>query len=122
MAAARDRACMPNFHTVTQLAADLPAVELSTSYGTPALKVKGKLMARLKEDGETLVLRVDWDERERLLAVHPGVFFLTDHYRGGPWVLLRLRTAKPAQLKAGLAHAWRQSAPQCLLSNLETPR
>ena len=110
---------MPSFDTVTRLAADLPAVELSTSYGTPALKVKGKLMARLKEDGETLVLRVDWDERERLLAIHPDVFFMTDHYRSGPWVLMRLGVARPAQLKAGLAHAWRQSAPPRLLAQLK---
>ena len=100
----------------------LPGVEESTSYGTAALKVRGKLMARLKEDAQTLVLRVTWDERERLLAVYPEVFFLTEHYRNHPWVLVRLAAATPSQLKAGLVHAWQQSAPRSLMSGSRVPR
>ena len=42
----------------------LPEVEESSSYGTPALKVRGKLMVRLKEDLETIVLRTTWEDRE----------------------------------------------------------
>ncbi|WP_141758537.1 MmcQ/YjbR family DNA-binding protein [Duganella sp. HH105] len=49
----------------------LPEMEESTSYGTPALKVKGKLMARLKEDGESVAIRITWEERERLLMAAP---------------------------------------------------
>lgn len=60
-----------------------PEVAESTSYGTPALKVRGKLMIRLKEDDETLVCRSSWEERERRLALAPDVFFLTEHYRHG---------------------------------------
>src|SRR5262249_55743543 len=106
---------MVSFARVKKFAAALPGVEESTSYGTPALKVRGKLMARLKEDHETLVLRISWEERERVLAVHPEVFFLTDHYRNYPWVLLRLPAATPSQVRAGLLHAWQQSAPRALL-------
>src|SRR4051812_17027478 len=75
---------------VTRLALKLPGVEQGTSYGTPALKVRGKLMARLKEDGETLVLKTTFADRDRLLAVAPHVLFLTDHYRSHPWILVRL--------------------------------
>ena len=71
-------------------------------------------MARLKEDAQTLVVRVAWEERERLLAVYPEVFFLTEHYRSGPWVLARLSATTVAQAKASLLHAWRQSAPLSL--------
>ena len=106
---------MIDFPQVRKLAAALPEVEESTSYGTPALKVRGKLMARLKEDGRTLVLRVSWEERERLLAVSPEVCFLTDHYRGHPWVLVRLECVSPEQLRHSLQHAWRESAPKALL-------
>jgi hypothetical protein len=106
---------MVSFARVKKFAAALPGVEESTSYGTPALKVRGKLMARLREDNETLVLRVAWEERERVLAVSPEVFFLTDHYRNHPWVLLRLPAATPSQVRAGLRHAWQQSAPRSLL-------
>ncbi len=71
-------------------------------------------MARLKEDGETLVVRVTWEERERVLAVHPEAYFLTEHYRSGPWVLIRLPVATVAQSKTSLLHAWHQSAPLSL--------
>jgi hypothetical protein len=42
-----------NYDDVKALALNLPGVEEGTSYGTAALKVKGKLFVRLKEDGET---------------------------------------------------------------------
>lgn len=56
------------FDTVRQIALALPEVEDSTSYGTPALKVRRKLIIRLKEDGEKIVVKVDFDEREELIA------------------------------------------------------
>ena len=47
---------MPDWDHVVSLAqAELPEVEVSTSYGTPALKVRKKLFARLREDSEHLV-------------------------------------------------------------------
>lgn len=67
-----------------KLANRFPGVEESTSYGTPALKVSGKLVARLWEDGETLVLKCDPNERDLLIETAPQTFFLTDHYRGYP--------------------------------------
>ncbi len=38
------------FQTVAAVACKLPEVEISKSYGTPSLKVRGKMMARLLED------------------------------------------------------------------------
>ena len=43
------------FARILRSADHLPEIEESTSYGTPALKVRGKLIARLK-DAETLVI------------------------------------------------------------------
>src|SRR5690349_10569126 len=76
------------FATARELACALPGVEESTSYGTPALKVKGKLFARLKEDGETLVVKVDREARDALVAARPNIFFVTDHYRPYPYMLV----------------------------------
>ena len=109
---------MITFARVKKIAAELPGVEESTSYGTPALKVRGKLMARLREDKRTLVVRVTWEERERALAVAPEVYFLTDHYRAYNWVLLRLNASTVPQLRASLRHAWRQAAPKSLVAAL----
>ena len=75
------------FDDVRQLALALPEVEEGTSYGTPAFKVKGKFLSRLKEDGETLVVRIDMDERDVLMAANPETFYITDHYRGYPAML-----------------------------------
>jgi hypothetical protein len=93
----------------------LPAVEESTSYGTPALKVKGKLMARLKEDGESVAVRATWEERERLLTIAPETYYITDHYREHPWVLLRLPQAHRDGVAVLLAKAWLMAAPKSVL-------
>ena len=106
-----------NYDEVRDLALNLPAVEEGTSYGTPALKVRGKLMARLKEDGQTLVLRTTLADRARLLSAAPDVFYLTDHYVNYPWILIRLSQIDRTFLRELLAEAWRLTAPARLVKN-----
>jgi hypothetical protein len=48
--------CAVTFDDVRRIALAWPEVEDGTSYGTPALKVRKKLLARLKEDGHSLVM------------------------------------------------------------------
>ena len=105
------------YDEVRGLALDLPAVEEGTSYGTPALKVRGKLLARLKEDGQTLVLRTTLADRARLLSAAPDVCYLTDHYASYPWVLIRLPQINRTFLRELLAEAWRLAAPARLVKN-----
>jgi hypothetical protein len=100
------------FEDVRALGCALPGVEEGTSYGTPALKVGGKLLARLWEDGTTLVLKVPPVVRDFLLRTTPDVFFVTDHYRGYPIVLVRLAVVDRCQLGELLEEAWRQVAPK----------
>ena len=50
---------MPTFEDVRILAAKLPSAEESTSYHTPAFKVRGRLFARLHEGGTTLVVKTE---------------------------------------------------------------
>jgi hypothetical protein len=104
------------FAAVRKLALALPGVEEGTSYGTPAFKVRGKLLARLREDGETLALRVGFDLRDLLMNADPETFFITDHYRGYPFVLVRLPRIARARLRDVLAEAWKHSAPKTLLA------
>jgi hypothetical protein len=100
------------YDTVRRLAADLPGVEEGTSYGTAALKVRGKLLARLREDGETLVLKMDFVNRDLLLDAEPDVFHVTDHYRDYPCVLIRLPRVRRDQMRDLLEDAWRRTAPK----------
>lgn len=92
--------------TVRKLAMALEGVEESTSYGTPAFKVRGKLFLRQQEDPDTLVVRTDLEQRDDLLAADPKVYYLTDHYVAYPWVLVRMSRVHPDALRdlVGLAH------------------
>jgi len=101
---------------VRQIALTLPGAEESTSYGTPACKVKGKLFARLHQDGESLVIRVDFEERQLLMESDPEKFFITDHYLNYPWMLVRLSAVPPDQLRDLLLQSWRRVAPKNLLA------
>jgi hypothetical protein len=110
MRTSRPRARGVSFAKASKFARTLPGVTESTSYGTPALKLKGKLFARLKEDGETLVLRMDPVNRDLLLRAEPDLFFLTDHYVDYPWILLRLTQVKMSRVKELLEDASRLTA------------
>jgi hypothetical protein len=88
-----------SFDTVRKIALALDGVEEATSYGTAALKVRGALFLRLKEDGDSLVVRTDFDQREALIAEDPGVYYITDHYLKYPWVLVRLSRVHPDAIR-----------------------
>ncbi len=100
---------------VRRIALALPGVEEGTSYGTPALRVRGKFLARLREDGESLAVKCGFDERDFRLQADPDVFFVTDHYRGYPTVLVHLSKVSPQVLGEVLEHTWRQNAPKTLI-------
>ena len=104
-----------DFRTARAIALGLPGTEEATSYGTPAFRVRGKLFARLHQDGESLVVRADLDEREVLVQADPRSFFVTDHYRDHPWVLVRLGSVSRTLLTEVLEQAWRQRAPKRLV-------
>lgn len=93
----------------------LPGVEEGPCYGTPGWRVKKRFLARLKEDGETLVVKVGDEERDILLAADPEVFFLTPHYFGYPTVLIRLPKIRKELLHEVLQRAWQRIAPKRLL-------
>ncbi len=95
------------YQIARELACRLPDVEDGMSYGTPSLKVRGKLLLRLREDGETLAVRVDYPMREALMQSEPETFFITDHYRNHPAVLVRLASVDRRRLHEVLEHAWR---------------
>ena len=107
------------FANVCKLALALPGVEEGRSYSTPAFRVRGKLLARIKEDGSTLVVRTDFDTREALMAADPETFFITHHYRGYPAMLVRLSKVHPEDLRKLLEAAWRRAASSRLLAAYE---
>jgi hypothetical protein len=107
------------FEQVRLAAQAFPGVEDSTSYGTPALKVRGKLLARLHQSGECFVLRAELLDREILLQSDPNVFYVTDHYRDYPWVLVRFSAVDGRVLPDLIERAWRLVAPQSLVAKYD---
>jgi hypothetical protein len=102
----------PEFDMVRCLALAFPGVEERTSYGTPSFHVGKKFLSRWNEKEGALVLRVELDEREILVEADPDTFFVTDHYRGWPFVLARLSTISEWTLRRLLEQAWRELAPK----------
>jgi len=108
------------FDDIRKLALTWPEVEDGTSYGTPALKVRKKLLARLKEDQDSLVMPgVPQDEREMLVESQPKIFYFTDHYRDYPMVLIRLSKAKRSHVEPLLRRHWRTLASKAAVREYE---
>ena len=83
---------------IRRVARPLPGVEEGASYGTPAWRAKGKLLARLHQDGSSIVLKVGNATRDHLLRADPDTFFVTEHYAGYPTVLAHLDRLSAADL------------------------
>jgi hypothetical protein len=112
------------FDDIRTIALGWPEVEDGTSYGTPALKVRKKLLVRLKEDGDSLVISlvisgVPPEERELLVERQPKLFYFTDHYRNYPMVLIRLSKAKRADVEPLLRRQWRTLASKTAIREFD---
>ena len=100
------------YSKVSSIALGFPGVLASTSYRTPAFKVNKKLFARFKEDGKTLVVYTD--ERDKWMKENPAVFFITDHYKNYPLMLIDLARVKKKDLQQLLITSWQLRAPKSL--------
>ena len=97
----------------------LAEVTRSTSYGTPALKVKDATFVRLL-DGNTLVLQCPDEQKALLMEISPDIYFETDHYVGYPAVLVRLDAIDDEELSLRLEDAWCVKAPKRLRAQRPT--
>jgi len=91
----------------------LPMVIEGKSYETPGFFVQKKLFARMKEDGQTLVIYTE--EREKWMLADPDTFFITDHYLNYPYMLINLPRVNPDDLKQLLTDAWLLRASKTLV-------
>jgi hypothetical protein len=112
---------VPSWDDVVAAGLELPGVEVGTSYRTPALKVRGKGMCRLRDDDpDVLVMRViHMGEKEALRQEDPETFFTTPHYDGYPYILIRLSRVDEAELRELLEEAWRIRAPKRLIAEYD---
>lgn len=100
-----------SFDTVRKIGLGLPDVEESTTYGATSLKVGGKLLTcpaihKSAEPG-SIVVRIDFVQRDELIAGAPDTYYLTDHYVNYPSVLVRLSRIDEEALRGLLRMAWK---------------
>ena len=101
---------------VRELALALPETIERSSYGTPGFRVGDRLFARLHQDGESLVVWVDMDEREMLAQTEPGEVLLDAPLREAPDAAGAARGSRPRpELAEVLRDSWRQRAPGAVL-------
>ena len=99
----------------------LPDTELSTSYGRPALKVRGKLIAATGKEPDHFVLMSTLDEIEMLKESDPACFFQTPHYEGWSSVLVRYASADRSRVLALVERAWAARASRRQRAQRESP-
>ena len=94
------------YDAVRRLALSLPKVVEGTSYGTAAFHVGKKFLLCLKEDGATIALKISFDDRDYLLQAKPQTYFITDHYRNYPAILVRLGKIREREMRDVLQRSW----------------
>lgn len=97
-----------SFERIHRLAKQRPLAEIepSTSYGTPALKVRGHIFVRML-DVDTMVLHCPLEQKTLLMEISPDIYFETDHYIGHEVVLVHLGAIADEELALRLEDAWR---------------
>jgi hypothetical protein len=102
-----------DFDDVSELAGDLPGVEQTTGRGAPCLKVNGKLLTcpALHDSAEphSLVIKIAREQRAKLVAADPDVYYVTEHYADYPTVLVRMARIRRNALRDLLNLAWQQA-------------
>src|SRR5688572_26472357 len=102
------------------LVLSLPEVEEGPHYGKPAFRVAGKFLTRWRAEDDSAVLPgVSFDERDMLMEVEPQTFHVLEHYRSYEYVLARLASVDPEQLRGFLMRRWRKIAPRKLVKSLD---
>jgi hypothetical protein len=102
------------------IARELPEVEESTSYGRPAIKVRGNFMAGYNPQEKAFVLRIgSVEEQDFLIEMAPAIYYITDHYKGYPAVLARPSKLTKKEARGRLEQAWRKQAPKALVKKFD---
>ena len=106
------------FTLVEKVGRTLPDVEVTTTYGKPALKVRGRMFVCIAShpsaEPDTLVVMMDFAARDALVEDAPETYYLKEHYVGYPCVLVRLGRVQPDALRDLVigAHRYVSARPQ----------
>jgi hypothetical protein len=100
-----------SFKTVESIGRTLPDVEVTTTWGKPTLKVGGKMFVCIAShksaEPNTLVVMMDFADRDALIEDDPNTYYLKDHYLNYPCVLVRLSGVRADALRDLVTGAYR---------------
>ena len=92
-----------SFKLVEAIGRTLPDVEVTTAWGKPALKVHGRMFVCIAShksaEPDTLVVMMDFPDRDALLEDDASTYYLKEHYVGHPCILVRLSRVRPDALR-----------------------
>ena len=99
------------FKSVEAIGRTLPDVNVTTTWGQPTLKVRGKMFvcqaSHKSAEPNTLVVMMDFAARDALIADDPATYYLKDHYLTYPCVLVRLGCVRAEALRDLVSGAYR---------------
>jgi hypothetical protein len=99
------------FKTVEKIGRNLPGVEVTVTWGKPALKVNGRMFActpsHRSAEPDSLVVMMDFADRDALLEDDPDTYYIKEHYVNYPCVLVRLSRVHEDALRDLIAGAHR---------------
>jgi hypothetical protein len=102
---------------VVKIGLELPGVVVGSAFGSEALRYKAEFMCRIRDDGETLAIRCDIEERPFLIEEHDELF-VTPHYEAWPMVLVALPRADEQLVRELVEDAWVLKAPKKLVAQV----
>jgi len=98
-----------------KIALSFPEANEKLSYGSPAIFIAKKFFTRLRSQDDSIVWIVgSIDERDHMLEMDSKTYFITDHYKDYPSVLVRTSRIDQTMLKKMLERRWRAIAPKKL--------
>jgi hypothetical protein len=99
------------FKTVESIGRTLPDVEVTTTWGKPTLKVGGKMFVCIAShksaEPNTLVVMMDFAQRDALIEDDADTYYLKEHYLNYPCVLVRLSRVRADALRDLVTGAYR---------------
>ena len=95
-----------SWDSVMAFALTLPGTEESTSYGRPAVRVRGKAFVYPGREQGSFAIASPMVEKELLMETDPGIFWETPHCSGYPAVLVRFGSKDRERIEMVIRRAW----------------
>jgi hypothetical protein len=106
---------------VKKFALSFPEAHEKPSYSRPAFFIAKKFFTRVRSEDASLVMGVEggMETRDMMLELDPETYFITDHYKDWPFILVRLSHITKDELRTMLDRRFRAIAPKKLLKPAE---